>query len=257
MQALHVKTLTLKKSCLVIAINRFVYKIKNCSVCGGSGVIEKTTENGIELCNCECVEGIQDDIKLVEANVPEQYWDFDIADTDQAFIKKNKDQLTYVNQYMSTLPERIMNGDGIWFFSGAGLGKSSFMTAILKKAIHCGFKAYYIRASHLISLKFKALRDVDSAELLSYITNEVDILALEEIEKIYLSENDVAMNNQLFYEFLSDVYDTKKSLLVSSNKIRKEAQAMLPVYIQDRLRNLKSVIFTGMSHRGKGANASS
>jgi DNA replication protein DnaC len=241
----------------VIAINRFAYKIKSCSVCGGRGVIESNTDSGVTLANCECVNSIENDVKLVQANIPEQYWNFNIDDTDPVFIKKNKEQFAYVQGYVNTLPERIVNGDGIWFFSGAGLGKSSFMTAILKKAIEQDFKSYYIRASHLISLKFKALRDPESAELLEYIVNDVDILALEEIEKIYLSENDVAMNNQLFYEFLSDVYDTKKSLLISSNKIRKEAQAVLPVYIQDRLRHLKSVIFTGMSHRGKAADATS
>jgi hypothetical protein len=97
-------------------------------------------------------------------------------------------------------------------------------------------------------MKFDALSDRTVADLIDKIVYDVDILAIEELEKIYLS-GEQSMNNNLFYEFLSDVYDAKKPLLISSNKLPEDVLPRFPTFIQDRIGRIPKVIFTGMSER--------
>ena len=223
---------------------------KNCEKCSGSGLVPRRTEEGLYLDDCDCTKAIEEKIKLVEANIQEQYWDFSIEDINKDFKEENCKQLDLVNKYIDELGKNIEEGNGIWFFSSPGLGKSTVISSILKKAIDKGYNSYYMRTSHMVSLKFDALRNRESSRLINYIIDHVDILALEELEKVYLV-NDDSMANQLFYEFLSDMYDTRKALLISTNQPRIDVSKKLPTFIQDRLRHLDEVIFTGDGSKRK------
>ncbi|MFA5132727.1 MAG: DnaA/Hda family protein [Candidatus Paceibacterota bacterium] len=229
-------------------ISKFSKRIKTCALCGGKGYTEKLVEGGVYLDDCECVKSIELEAKWYKSGIPVQYWNFDMSALTKEFREKNAGSLGEVNRYVDNLKDNIESGKGLLFSSSAGLGKSSIMSYILRKSTDLGFNAYYLRASHMVSLKFNALRDRDAADLINHVVEDVDILAIEEIEKVYLSDEN-AMNNQLFYEFLSDLYDSKKSLLVSSNKKPNESFLALPTFIQDRLRNLKKVVFVGKSGR--------
>jgi DNA replication protein DnaC len=193
-----------------------------------------------------------EDLKLVKANIPDQYLGFDLDNLSPDFVKENEKPLETVRKFVNKIDRNIKNGKGLWFWSTPGLGKSIITACVLKHALDKNYAAYFDRASHLVTLKFHALRDQESYELVNYIVRDVDILAIEEIEKVYLvRDDDEAMNNQLFYEFLSDVYDSKKALLLSSNKPRKEVVEKFPTFIRDRLRTLTSVVFTGKSERAR------
>lgn len=220
----------------------------SCKICSGSGVIVSKDDNKVVLSDCKCIEKVAKEIALIRANIPRQYRTFDLRNLTKKFAKQNTSQIRVVKKYIDHLKENIENGTGIWFISAPGLGKSSMISYILKEAMAQGHTAYFERASHIHSLKFAALRDIKAKNMLNYIVNDIDIMAIEELEKIYLI-NDAALANQLFFEFLSDLYDTKKALLISTNIPRPIAEAKFPTYIVDRFRSLKTIIFQGESER--------
>jgi len=232
-------------------------KAQKCVLCADRKVLSKQLSDGsIFLEDCSCVK------KLVEAdiyersNIPKRYWDCSLDILNATFRKKNVKQLSKVESYMQNMDANIANGQGLWFVSAPGLAKSTIIVAILKFALQQGYRSYFLRVSKAIGLKFDALRNNQTAILMDNIVNSVDILALEEIDKVFLS-NDDAMNNQLYYEFISDMYESKKALLVSSNKLPKEVLQKYPTFIQDRLRSLIPIVFVGLSERRSKARGQS
>lgn len=221
---------------------------RNCKKCSGSGFVPVIKPEGLYFDDCECAKYINEKLTWHQAEIPEQYWDFGIEDISEEFLSKNEKGMKIVNSYIANLDKMIDIGAGLWFCSPPGLGKSTIITSILKEAIKRNRKAYFMRTSHMVSKKFASLRDREARGVVEYITDSVEILALEEIEKVYLL-NDESMANQLFYEFLSDMYDDRKALLVSSNLPYKEVAMKFPTFIQDRLRTLKIVTFRGESGR--------
>jgi hypothetical protein len=186
---------------------------------------------------------------MIDANIPIQYRKWTFKNLERSFINKNRAPLSIVKQYIEKLGENIRKGNGLWFFSPTGLAKSSIICNILKKAIKQGFNPYFIRASHIVSLKFQAMRhDPQALATLSKMIRSTHILAIEEIEKVYLAEQS-SMPNQHFYEFISDVYDANIALLISSNKVRDEYENTLPLFVRDRFKSLTSVPFFGKSGR--------
>lgn len=222
----------------------------NCTICGGSGVISTKTETGIHLEDCKCIRIIAKEIAMIKANIPEQYRSFTLKNLTKEFKThgKNSEQLAKVDNYKSNLEKNIKEGRGLWFISNPGLAKSSIIVVILKQAIKEGYCAYFERASHLLSLKFAALKDEEARKKIEYIIDKVDILAIEELEKIYLMAEG-SFQRQLFFEFMSDIYDSKKSILVSSNIGRDKVEINFPPYIIDRLKPLENIHFFGKSGR--------
>ena len=229
-------------------INELKKIVDGCKICNGDGIKIVKTDEGWVLEDCECVKKISKDVKLIRANIPDQYWGYDIDNLSKKFMNRNKKSLDLVRKYVSSIDKRIKNGHGLWFSSGTGLGKSVIAAYVLKHAIDAGYTAYMDRASHLVNLKFRALKDVEAYDLIDYIVKEVDILVIEEIEKVFLSGVE-AMNYQLYCEFLSDVYDAKKSLILTSNESRKKVLPRFQPFIQDRLKTIKEINFIGKSER--------
>lgn len=231
-------------------IERLQSIVKSCAICNGTGMREVYEDDCIKLIDCDCVKKISSEISYIRAHIPKQYRDFDFDGLTESFLNKNKKSMDKIRSYIEDLKDNIENGKGMWMSSAPGLAKSSIIVHILKKAMNIGKLVYFDRASHLVTLKFEALRDMRARDRINYIIDEVDILAIEEIEKVYLSNND-AMNNQLFFEFLSDVYDSDKAILISSNIPPDEVESKYPSYVRDRLRNLDTVVFIGTSGRKK------
>jgi len=224
-------------------------KIKtNCPKCAGAGVIIHPELGGIYMEVCSCMRKIEREISLIQANIPPRYRNFDLRKITKDFESRNRLALNKIKAYGEKISDNIERGSGIWMYSTPGLGKSSLISWILKKAIDAGHTAYFSRASHLVTKKLEALRQEDSKELIDFIVDKVDILALEEIEKVYLTGHEDFVPN-LFFEFLSDLHDAKKAILISSNMDIRSTMQKFPVYIQDRLKEMMLVKFEGKSER--------
>lgn len=235
----------------------------SCPYCGGSGslVVTDPVDQHIVspdivdfmiiypmLTRCYCIDKISKEVELIRANIPTQYRGFDLRNLTDEFINKNKEMVEKVKKFKDNIVENIEGGKSLWFMSSPGLGKSSLISVILKAAVRAGKTAYFDRASHLLALKFEALRDPVAKKKVDYLINEVDILAIEELEKIYLV-NDSSFGTHLFYEFLSDLYDSKKSLLISSNEPKETVEMRFPTYIRDRMVHISRIALYGSSER--------
>lgn len=223
---------------------------EDCEKCNGLGIIIIQADDGVRMENCSCLKKINKEVSLIEANIPPRYRKFDLRKITKDFEERNHQSLKKIKNYAEKISDNIEKGSGIWLYSTPGLGKSSLISWILKKAIDAGYKAYFSRASHLVTKKLESLRQGDSKELIDFIVDEVDILALEEIEKVYLTSHEDFVPN-LFFEFLSDLHDAKKSILISSNVEISEALKRFPTYIQDRLKSMMVIKFEGRSERNE------
>lgn len=223
--------------------------VPNCRVCYGKRVLPTRLPDGsIYFEDCLCVKQWVEEDSYTRANIPRQYWDCALPTANDKFRTENTEQLSKVENYIQNIDENIAMGRGLWFCSAPGLRKSSIIVAILKVALQKGYRSYFMRVSKAVGIKFDALRNSQTAALMDEIITSVNILALEEIDKVFLS-NDEAMNNQLYYEFIADMYESKKSLLVSSNKLPREVLRKYPTFMQDRLRSLTPIVFVGSSER--------
>lgn len=229
-------------------------KVKDsCTICGGSGYSQKEENGRIIFEDCSCVLRISKKLELIEANIPPQYWDFDFRNLTRKFREENSKPYTYLKNYLDNIKENVAKGKSFWLASSPGLAKSSIICYFLREAIKSGKTAYYSRTSHIISKKFEAFGNEDTRNFLEYLVNDVDIIALEEIEKVrLLSERD--MINHLFNELISDLYDRNKAVLISSNIPRKEVLKMFPTYIQDRLSTLDYFPLLGKHSGRRGLN---
>jgi len=229
---------------------RLVKIREQCEICGGIGYVETArSTGGLRLDDCICIKKLKYELRLIESNIPIPYRKFTFKQLTPTFLSDNKKAFGVVKKYIENMDENIRHGRGLWFYSLPGLAKSSIISNILRKALKKKYTVYFERASHLVTLKFQAMRhEEDAKDKLRHILSNVHVLAIEEIEKVYLAEY-TSMPNQHFYEFLSDVYDANVSLLISSNKLRSEYEKTLPHFIQDRFKSLKSIPLTGKSGR--------
>ena len=219
---------------------------ETCPDCKWAGYIPKKMANCIRLEDCKCVQKIAWQIKLIEANIPEKYRAFDFRSLTKEFIANNEVVYAYLKKYLEKIGANIKKGNGFWLSSPPGLAKSSIVSYFLWEAIKQGFYGYYIRASYLLTKKFEALRDPEAKEFIEFLLNEMDVIVIEEIEKIYLL-TELDMPNQLFFEFLSDLYDHGISIFLTSNEPRRNVLKKFPGYIQDRLATLEYMTLQGQT----------
>lgn len=234
---------------------RRLQRIKDtCPLCAGLGYKEITKSNVVEIVDCKCVKKIKDIVDLISVNIPFKYRSWNLTKLDSDFENANKSSINVIRAYIHELDENINRGKGLWMCSTPGLAKSSMIAYILRTALKKGFSPYYGKAADFVTLKFRALNKDEEGKaarkLLTFIKKDVEIIAVEEIEKVYLPGQE-SMPNTLFYEFISELYDAGVSLLVSSNVPPNEYLGTLPWYIQDRLKHLKIVPLRWGSKSGR------
>lgn len=234
----------------------------NCGACGGRGYTLEHKENGYEIHDCICVQTIADHVKYIEANIPTQYrsWHINQIRQDIRDKSENKKYLKEVFDFLEHIPEAIEEGAGLWFCAPPGLAKSSMITYILKEAIKQGYNAYWSKAYRYVDMKLRASRgDKEAAAILRNAVESCHIIAIEEVDKVHLySEQEQLsdspnkfgfLRDHLFFEFLSDLYDSNVSILVSSNLPRPKVEDKYPSHVRDRLRKLKDVVLNGRTGR--------
>ena len=221
---------------------------ENCFYCNGEGVQLVETAKGRRYEDCKCIEKIKQEIAVIEAQIPKPYRKFDLRQLKKRFKVRNPESLENINRYLGSLDRNIRAGAGIWFTGTTGTAKSSIICYILRKSLQLGFRAHFTRASTLMSLKFDALRDVDERRRLQDILYEMDVLAIDEVDKVQLSsESD--FQRQLFFDALSEAYESGAAILLGSNDHPKKVLQKFPTFVEDRLRTLKIIPLLGTSGR--------
>ena len=229
---------------------------KDCIICGGKGYALEVTGPDMIIRDCTCVSAIKDHVKFINANIPTQYRAWHINGLLPAFKKSNTKNLKNVFDYLENISDNVDGGFGLWFCSPPGLAKSSMITYILKTAIHEDFTAYWGKAHQYVDMKLKiAHGDKDAAKLQRRILESVNIIAIEEIDKLHMysgesaSPKSVLFLEHMFFEFLSDLYDANISILISSNMHRDKVESKYPSHVRDRFRRLKTISLSGKTGR--------
>lgn len=221
---------------------------ERCTQCNGLGFSVSTQDGVRTFKDCECVEKIKTRLSYIEANIPLRYVNWDISELKADFIDNNKLSYNWLMNYLANLDAEIDKGSSFWLSSTPGLAKSSILSYVVRKSIDIGRVCYFERAANIHSLLFSALDNQDSRDLLNYIIEDVELLVLEEIDKVYLKD-EMSFNNKAFFDFISAVYDSNKSIIVSSNDLKQFVIKKFPTFIADRFVHVTEVLFQGPSGR--------
>jgi len=222
----------------------------NCKKCGGTGFHRSARKGRVQ---CTCVAKITKALALHKANIPVRYQNFDKRKLTSAFKAANKRSLDLFKEQTDDINAQVRNGSLLWLFSKPGLAKSSLVGWVLSRALDQGAVPYYLRADRLAGLRMDAGRDSEAKATYQYIIDDVDVLAIEEIEKVYLPGH-MTYPAQSFYSALADIYDTAKFLIVTSNEQPVEVLRMFPDYLGDRFTEKSVQIgFSGKSGRSSHA----
>jgi hypothetical protein len=224
---------------------------KDCKVCNGLGFSVKIEDDTRVFEDCSCVVKLKRDLSYIDANIPRLYLKWDISQLTDAFKTANPTCAPHVQGYIANISYNLDEGIGFWLASTPGLAKSSMAAYVVRKATDAGHICYFERAANLHSKLFDALKNDDAKDLISHIINNVELLVIEEIDKLYLKD-DMSFNNKSFFDFLSELYDSNKSLIITSNDTRDQVLSRYPSFVADRLKDLDFLPLKGKSGRMSG-----
>lgn len=224
---------------------------EDCKLCGGSRSIEVFVSGSIRIEPCKCATQEISRRRITDAGIPKRFYEWDLRNLQRDFRIKNKDSLEIVKNYVNHLPKRIREGKGLWVSAPAGLGKNSLLCYILRLALEKNYRAYYAKAQRILSIKLDSWKDSESRNILYRLTEGSHIVAISDMEKGPIGKNLDDFRVQNFYDVVSDIDDSKISLLISSNMPKMEVLKRMPGFMQMRFRPLKEVVLR-YSHRMNG-----
>jgi len=217
-------------------------------LCKGSGTI---FEN-FTFSDCSCIKEFQYQLDLTCANIPKKYWGFDYRNLLRKFTEDNSVSLSIIKNYSLKINEMIEGGIGLYIEGNAGLAKSSLGCYILKEALKNKQTVFCIRMSQLTKLLVENLLNNEvHVDHTQWIKDKVSLLMIDEIEKDYKINDTNSFSGSIVNDFFGAVYDSKKSLIVTSNKPKHLLKGIHAESVIDRLEELADVILIGSSFRGQ------
>lgn len=163
--------------------------IKNCKDCSSKiKIIEETVNLGVcRRCNAFTVAYN----RYFEANVPVDYWDLKISESqeDSNFHGPKELHKFYIN-VVSDLNKCYIDGTSFCLAGPFGIGKTLVTSNILKKALNRNFTALYTNLNDVISIMTSAPQEdkfFARKELL-----EKDFLVIDEFDSRYMPNETVA-----------------------------------------------------------------
>jgi DNA replication protein DnaC len=229
-------------------LKRFARIKEECKKCSGRGFSVVIENNSRTFVDCDCVLKIRKALSYIEANIPLRYVKWDISELTEEFQAENPIPYNYVIDYLANLRSNIDDGIGFWLAGPPGQAKSSIISYVMRRAVDVGAYCFFEKAANLHSKKFEALSSDAAKNFIINIIDSVELLAVEEIDKIYLKD-DLSFNNKSFFDLISDIYDSNKALVISSNVRKDEVLKRFPPFISDRLSTLDYIELKGSSGR--------
>jgi len=222
---------------------------KSCNnACLGAGC---KLENGVFV-DCSCVREFTLKCKYAGAGVPKKYWDFTFRVLLKAFIDENAAALTVLKKYVEKIEDLTSKGVGLYIQGALGLAKSSLAFYIVKEALKKDITSYSIRMSQLTKLLIDATKDSSKQALVDWIKADVKLLYVDEIEKDFNVSDPTHFYGMHVNDFFGLAYDTKKSLILTSNLPKTGLRGIHADNIIDRFEELADVLLVGESFRRPG-----
>lgn len=175
---------------------------------------KKCRNGGDPLCSCR--KNAIRDAKLYESCIPRDFWRLEPKN-----VKFNTEVYKHtISAYLAKLSTAHTHGYGLLFSGGNGVGKTTFLCLVLRRALKAGFTVYYTTLPDLVYHISKGLYDRTIAKRIEwYLTS--DFVAIDEVGK------DKVKNQRFAAEFhleriLKNRFDGSKPTLLASNMSAKE-----------------------------------
>lgn len=145
--------------------------------------------------------------RYFEANIPLEYWGLEVpesVDGEYPDFKGTKEIIKIYVKMISNLTQSYINGSSLCLAGTHGVGKTSVITNVLKKACHKNYSCLYTTLSDMVSsltLPPNEDRFLARKELM-----EVDFLAVDEFDNRYVATEAAA---DLFGRTLEHIIRTR------------------------------------------------
>lgn len=199
--------------------------------------------------DCICRIEFKRRVKLIAANIPKKHQDFSFEVLSTKFQADNFRALEIMTKYRDKIDSMIEKGIGLYIQGQVGLAKSALSYSILQYAAERGIVCYATRMSKITYLTFQALSDSSARDQMEWILNDVKLLFIDEIEKDFKVGNTQEFSGTRVNEFFSSLYDSKKSLIITSNLPKNDLRQVHADNVVDRFQELADVILVGESFR--------
>lgn len=165
---------------------------------------------------CDCKEKGEFLVKLYESCIPHDFWSLTSKE-----VKFNVESYNnVVKKYIKNLETALQNGYGVFFSGDNGVGKTTFISLILKAAINKSRTAYYTTLPDLLYDINKGFRDREVAHRIEYLLSS-DFVAIDEIGKDK-NKNKFFAAEFHFERILKNRFDAALPTLLASNMGPKE-----------------------------------
>ena len=165
---------------------------------------------GFDEKNCLCYKLFIYIKELFYSKIPKEYWTLTLNNLEVENIYKS-----YTKKYIKYIDNAIENGQGL-IFSGVkrGIGKTTLMSMIGKKAIIKGYDVFYTIAQNVIDDRFSEEHDILGR------VEKCDLLLLDELDKIMMrSESNIPKQLE---NLLRSTLPNKKAILIGTNFVEEE-----------------------------------
>lgn len=178
--------------------------VLRCEKCSGTGV------------ECDCKQRAFFETKLYESCIPKDFWDLTEAEVKYNVESYNKN----IKPYIKKIDVALRNGYGLLFSGDNGVGKTTFISLVLKAALAKGYSIYYTTLPDLLYDLSKGFRDRDVAQRIEWYLSS-DFVAIDEIGKDS-NKNKLFSAEFHFERILKNRFDDAVPTLLASNMGLKE-----------------------------------
>ena len=169
--------------------------------------------------SCRCSENADLRAKLYESCIPRDFWFLEDEEVKLNVEVYNKT----IKKYIKKLDVAFRYGYGLLFSGDNGVGKTTFISLVLKAAMARGLSAYYTTLPDLLYDLNKGFRDREIAQRIEWCLSS-DFVAIDEIGKDK-NKNKIFSAEFHFERLLKKRFDDATPTLLASNMSLKEMKA--------------------------------
>ena len=197
--------------------------IEGCHKCGGVGMVEDV-DAGV-MVRCDCVYKWNYEVGLLASNIPPRYYDITLATLDPEWIAENTTISLKVEKMITNFSWYESRGWGFHFVGSPGTGKTAVACALGKDLLTQGRTVYYTTLTDLVNRCFRRKDDTYEEGILKSLVGGVDLLILDEIDKLSNPEHPVVKG--FLDEYFGLRYNYKRPTIIISKDIELEFEVNL------------------------------
>ncbi len=121
-------------------------------------------------------------LEMWRAGIPLKYWEHEPEDISDVKIQ------AAIQKYVSKMDQCIDRGIGLYFYGKQGVGKTLAACLILKEAIKKGYEVQFTMLTEILEKYCDAMYDEGKKAEFRRKILEADILVIDDIDKIHISQ---------------------------------------------------------------------